>query len=42
MDTNLGKLLTPEQLFQFKKSEPALSAIKPIDRSSDGLQTAVH
>ena len=42
MDTNLGKLVTPEQLFKFKKSEPALSAIKPIGRSSDGLQTAVH
>ena len=44
MDTDIGKLVTPQQLFQFKKSEPALSAIKLIGRSfcSDGLQTVVQ
>jgi len=42
MDTDLGKLVTPQQLTQFRRSQPALSAIKLIGTSSDGLKRVVQ
>ena len=42
MDTDLEKLATPEQLTQFRRSQPALSAIKFIDTSDNGLKRVVQ
>jgi len=42
MDSDLNKLVTPEAVAQFHKSEPATTAIKLIGASEDGSQSLVQ
>jgi len=42
MDTDLAKLITPEQLAQFRRSEQALSAVKLIARCGSGPLSVVQ
>ena len=39
MDADLAKLVTPDQLSQFRRSKPVLAAIKVIGSTGDGLRT---
>ena len=39
MDADLAKLVTPDQLSQFRRSKPVQAAIMVIGSTSDGLRT---
>jgi len=41
MDADLKKLVTPQQLSHFRRSDPSVSAIKIIGRCADSLQVPV-